>query len=113
MANTVDVGLTVHSINGDHILVVAVLDELQIPKLSLYRFLGCQEVSDLKISHAVRLLRHEVYLPFLQLPHIYLVTHPAKMAIDGVLHHFLHVETTITANDVISDAQILKIELIA
>ena len=62
VANAVVVGLTVHSIHGDHILVVAVLDELQIPKLPLYRFLGCQEVSDLEISHAVRLLELSDFL---------------------------------------------------
>lgn len=35
------------------------------------------------------------------------------MAVDGIFHHFLHVESTVSSNDVIPDSKIFEIELVA
>lgn len=35
------------------------------------------------------------------------------MAVDGIFHHFLNVESTVSSNDVIPDSKIFEIELVA
>lgn len=35
------------------------------------------------------------------------------MAVDSIFHHFLHVESTVSSNDVIPDSKIFEIELVA